>query len=69
MAQGPYNAGTRVKVADASSQWRGHVGEVLSRDGSTHNVRLDGFAKDATVPLLTPQLRRDLTEEVLDYSH
>ena len=69
MALGPYDAGTRVRVADFTSQYRGHTGEVLSRSGSTHDVRLDGFGGSQSVPLLTPQLRDNPPASYVDYTH
>jgi len=56
------SAGSRVRIADVSSGYRGMSGEIQSIDGTTHRVRLDGHGCNQTVDFLVEQLRGDTGE-------
>jgi ribosomal protein L21E len=52
-----FNVGDRVKVNSDHSQWRGHLGKVMSVVGNNHQVRLDTFPDSKTVLLTTDELK------------
>lgn len=67
-----FNVGDQVRVADQSSEYRGHSGDVMAVDGDNHEVRLYGHACAGRVTLRTDQLRTDTRTTgaaALDYTN
>ena len=58
----------KVRVADESSEYRGHRGEVQNVNGELHYVRIDQHGCNNQVLLRTDQLQLDLTAHQTDYS-
>lgn len=66
-----FNVDDQVRVADASSEYRGKSGDVKSVSGDNHEVRLYGHGCKNRVTLRTDQLRTDARttgDAALDYS-
>ncbi len=67
------DVGNRVRIADDSSQWRGHSGLVVSQDTIDdtlyNNVRIDGHGAHSHQPFLTAQLKTEPLASPVDYSH
>lgn len=67
-----FNVDDQVRVADQSSEYRGHSGTVMAVDGDNHQVRLFGHGCNDRVTLRTDQLKADSRTSGaagLDYSH
>jgi transcription antitermination factor NusG len=63
-----FAVGTKVRVADESSEYRGHRGEITSVNGERHRVRLDQHGCATNTLLRTDQLQEDLTAHQTDYT-
>ena len=59
---------TKVRVADGSSEYRGHVGVVVAVVDDTHQVRIDGHGCSSRVQFLSGQLQEDFSSQPTNYS-
>ena len=58
---------TNVRIADQSSAYRGHRGQVMRVDGDNHYVRVDQHGCHNRVLLRTDQLKEDFGTQLVDY--
>lgn len=63
-----YSLNDQVRVADQSSEYRGHSGVVKGVSGDNHDVRLFGHSCAGRVVLRTDQLQADTRAVPIDYS-